>query len=154
MENLKTSKLRYLLKKATVTAELSHDDSRKVGALLIAPNSGATLSEGFNGYVRGAPDDKLPKTRPEKYQYIMHAEANLITNAARHGVKTEGAILIVTLSPCTHCLRLCWQAGIDTIYFPKSEIYNDFYNSINMGDLNVIVAEVDEFIKLSLKRVQ
>jgi dCMP deaminase len=53
----------------------------------------------------------------------VHAEANAIVQAARHGVRIEGASIYVTASPCWGCFRLIANAGISRIGF--GEFYRD-----------------------------
>ena len=144
-------KLKNVLKKSLVAAENSHDSQTQVGSVLVTKETNATMADGFNGFVRGAPDGVLPTTRPEKYDYMIHAEENIICHCARHGIKTDGCFIVNTLSPCKRCIRLCWQAGIDTVYFPSDNLYGDFEQSLNMGDLNIKIDKIGtEFIKLTL----
>jgi len=42
----------------------------------------------------------------------VHAEANAIAFAARHGVAVEGAEMHTTLSPCVSCAQLLINAGL------------------------------------------
>ncbi len=144
--------LESLMREAEEVASRSKDSETKVGAVLISPKDFSTLSTGYNGFIRGANDESLPTHRPEKYPYMRHAEDNIITNCARKGISTNEGILICTLSPCTNCLRLCWQAGIKTVYF-KTE-YRDFQKSKDMGDLNLDIVKISEElfrIDLSIK---
>lgn len=53
----------------------------------------------------------------------VHAEANAIAFAARHGVKLEGSTLFVTLSPCVPCAKLIINAGIVEVVY--STVYRD-----------------------------
>ncbi len=53
----------------------------------------------------------------------VHAEANAIAQAARNGVRIEGASIYVTASPCWGCFRLIANAGILRIVF--GEFYRD-----------------------------
>lgn len=145
---IKEPKLDSYFKRARTIALNSHDSQTKVGALLINNESGAVIADGFNGFVRGAPDNKLPNTRPDKYQYMIHAEENLICNAVRHGIKTDNCVIFCTLSPCKKCLRLLYQAGISVIYF--KDIYGDLDYSSNMGDLKFNIEEVGTFYKLTI----
>lgn len=46
----------------------------------------------------------------------VHAEANAIAFAARHGVATNHAYLYTTLSPCVPCSQLIINAGIERVY--------------------------------------
>ena len=47
----------------------------------------------------------------------IHAEANLIAFAAKHGVSLEGSTIYVTHSPCTNCAKLLINAGVQTVNF-------------------------------------
>ena len=142
--------LSNLFKQARVVAENSHDSETQVGALLIKENTGAVVASGYNGFIRGANDMILPKTRPGKYPYIIHAEQNLLLNCARHGIMTEGCFMVVTLSPCSQCMRMAWQSGITKIYFDDE--YRDFKEQLKMHDLNVWVGKVGSktIIELSI----
>lgn len=126
---------------AMAVARQSPDEQTKVGALLIHGKTGAVISSGFNGFVRKGPDDILPKTRPNKYDYIVHAETNLICNCARHGISTDRCFIYCTLSPCIHCLRQVYQSGIQWVFF--KDTYRDFDKNKMMLDLHLKVTEID-----------
>ena len=53
----------------------------------------------------------------------VHAEANAIVQAARNGVRIDGASIYVTASPCWSCFRLIANAGVNKISF--GEFYRD-----------------------------
>lgn len=120
---------------AEVVAQRSHDSETKVGAVLINNTSGAIVATGYNGFIRGAPDDTLPTTRPEKYEYIIHAEQNLISNCARHGISMDNCSLISTLSPCKLCMRMLINCGITGVI--AKNLYRDFGDIEKMKDANV-----------------
>lgn len=130
------------MKQAEVVAERSHDAETKVGAILINNESGAVIAQGYNGFVRGADDTKLPRTRPDKYPYMVHAEQNLMANCARHGISMENTSLIITLSPCTVCMRLMWQAGITRVIC--RDLYRDVSKILEMEDLHVDISRTEE----------
>lgn len=142
-------KLKYYHTRAIATASASPDPSTKVGALLIHGESGAVIAEGYNGFVRGAEDDKLPTTRPEKYDYIIHAETNLLCNAVRHGISTSKCAMFCTISPCIKCMRMLYQAGITEVYVKG--FYGDFEQSASMLDLSLSVTTQGEFSKIEIK---
>lgn len=50
----------------------------------------------------------------------IHAEANAIVFAARHGVPLDGATMYSTYSPCGKCAQLIVAAGIKAFYWAKS----------------------------------
>ena len=47
----------------------------------------------------------------------VHAEANAIAQAAKHGIATDGATIYVTLEPCLACLKLVISAGIKKVFY-------------------------------------
>lgn len=132
---MKISKNKNYIDVAVAVSARSHDAETKVGALLVENESGAILSTGYNGFVRGADDEGLPNTRPDKYEYMLHAEVNLITNAARHGISTNNTTLVCTMSPCKHCMRMLVNCGITKVI--TKELYKDFNDILSMKDISV-----------------
>jgi dCMP deaminase len=120
---------------AEIVAQRSHDSETKVGAVLVNNKSGAILATGYNGFVRGVNDAVLPSKRPEKYEYILHAEQNLISNCARHGISMEDCSLFCTLSPCKLCMRMLVNSGITKVI--AKTLYKDFNEILNMKDIKV-----------------
>lgn len=141
-------KLNNYYNRALPIAAQSPDPSTKVAALLIHKESGSVLSDGFNGFIRKAPDHKLPTTRPEKYNYIVHAEMNLICNAVRHGVSVDKCVVFCTISPCIKCMRCLYQCGITEIYVKG--FYSDFEECSSMLDLNLKVTTIGDFSKIEM----
>ncbi len=127
-------KIAKYMRIAETVSELSHDDETKVGAILVSNKTGNLLMEGFNGFIRGADDGALPRTRPDKYQYMVHAEENLVASCTRHRVSLEDCIVFCTLSPCIKCCRLLWQAGITNVII--KEKYRDFETVRSSLDLS------------------
>ncbi len=127
---------------AETIAARSHDAETKVGAILVNNKSGAIIATGYNGFVRGANDETLPNTRPEKYEYILHAEQNLISNSARHGISMEDCSLVCTLSPCKLCMRMLINCGITKVV--AKSLYKDFNDILNMKDIKVEVSQEDD----------
>lgn len=94
----------------------SKDPSRKIGA--IAVNSdGVILSQGYNGFPRGFDDSKENfDNREIKYKYIVHAEANLIYNAARVGASLKDSTIYVWGLPvCGECAKAIAQVGVSRV---------------------------------------
>ena len=90
----------------------SKDESTKVGALFIMPDTYEILTLGYNGMPRNVNENlRSRKTRPLKYDFYEHAERNAIYNAARTGVHLNGSICIVTMFPCCDCARGIIQSG-------------------------------------------
>lgn len=102
-------------------SEWSKDRSTKVGAVIVGPSLNV-LSTGYNGFPRGVDDAvEARHQRPVKYAWTEHAERNAIYNAARHGVKLEGATLYSTWYPCCDCARAAVQSGIVTLVTPAPD---------------------------------
>jgi dCMP deaminase len=119
----------YLMDIAQVVAARSTCDRLQVGAVIA--RSGRVLSTGYNGAPSGMPHCDHTCTCDEDYpdqdyqltlhrptcpagpcNNTIHAEANAIIFAARHGVATENAEMFVTHAPCLICARLIINAGI------------------------------------------
>lgn len=147
---MKLSKLKNLMETAESVAKNSHDVETKVGGLLVG-KQGELILASYNGFVIGADDDSLPKTRPEKYPILIHCEANAIYQAARRGISIDGCSMVCTLSPCVSCCRALWQSGVRTIYF--KEFYRDFDSQKELKDLDLKVEKYGQYYKLELKLV-
>jgi dCMP deaminase len=132
---MRQNKIENYMEHAIVAAKRSHDKQTQVGAILVKNDSGAIIATGFNGFVRGAPDSVLPNTRPDKYEFMMHAEENIISHCTRHGISALNTTLYCTLSPCARCTRLLWQSGITKVVAKTK--YSDWESVLNMRDLHV-----------------
>lgn len=149
MNELKTEKVLSYLRRADVVSENSPDSETKVGAVLISKKTGSVVSEGYNGFVRGTNDAALPKTKPEKHEFVIHAEANLICNAARNGVVTDDCFVVQTHSPCVHCARLLYQCGITTVYY--KEFHRRTEEVKRLGDLQLKYTAFENYTKIEIE---
>lgn len=102
-----------------IAAKQSKDSDTQVGAVLFDGDN--PVSIGYNGIARGVKDLPWRLNRPEKYNWMVHAEMNCITNAARNGVKTLGTTLYVNRYPCLSCASAIVNAGIKKIYVTEAE---------------------------------
>lgn len=149
MKEIKPEKVLNLIAMAEIAASASPDAETKVGSILVSKKTGSVVSTGFNGFVRGANDDVIPKTRPEKYEYVIHAESNLICNAARNGVTTDDCFIVQTHSPCVHCARLLYQCGITTVFY--KEFYRGTEEVKRLGDLQLKYTSFDKYTKIEIE---
>ncbi len=97
-------------------ARTKSKDSTQVGAALVTDRKAVILT-GYNGPPMGVRDTPERRERPAKYLFASHAEANLISFAARNGIKTEGCRVYVTHFPCAHCAKTLIQAGICEVVY-------------------------------------
>lgn len=105
----------YLMGFARHAATGSKGDTQ-VGAVLVSPGRTIRLT-GYNGPPRGVLDTAERRRRPTKYLFDCHAEQNLISFAARDGIRTEGCSVFVTHEPCCVCAGVLIQAGIVEIVY-------------------------------------
>lgn len=102
----------------------------QVGALAVRDDR--VIETGYNGAPAGMPHCRHPKeewgagyaSSPQAKAYAaelltcqiaIHAEANLICHAAKHGSSLIGTTIITTLSPCVACARMLIQCGISKV---------------------------------------
>jgi dCMP deaminase len=113
----------YFMAIALQVASRSTCDRKHVGAVIVRDRM--ILATGYNGSIRGIAhcDDEGHLMEDGHCVRTVHAEANAIVQAARNGVRLEGADIYVTASPCFGCFKLIANAGIRRIAF--HEFYRD-----------------------------
>ena len=67
-------------------------------------------------YVNGDPRNNFHKGDHIEISTAIHAEAQMIAEAARKGVSLEGADMYVTVFPCPPCAKLIAFSGIKNLY--------------------------------------
>lgn len=113
----------YFMNIARQAATRSTCDRKHVGAVIVRDKT--ILSTGYNGSIRGMPhcDDVGHMMESDHCVGTVHAEANAIIQAAKNGVRIDGAEIYTTASPCWNCFKLIANAGIRIIYY--GEFYRD-----------------------------
>jgi len=113
----------YFMAIALQVATRATCDRKHVGAVIVRDRT--ILSTGYNGSIRGLGhcDEEGHMMDDGHCVRTVHAEANAIVQAARNGVRIEGASIYVTASPCWNCFKLIANAGLDRICF--GEFYRD-----------------------------
>lgn len=118
-----------LLDIAAVMAARSTCSRGQVGAVIA--RDGRILSSGYNGAPAGmkhclhppgeyAADDGTAAAgcaTTSRCTTSVHAEANAIAFAARHGVALDDAALYCTLAPCVCCAQLIINAGLAGVVY-------------------------------------
>lgn len=119
---------------AEVISSSSTADRRKVGAVISSPD-GRIISSGYNGTPSGMSNicELEGITKPE----VIHAEANAILAAAKHGIPLKGSKLFVTLSPCIECAKMIIQSGVTQVVY--KEEYRDMAGVALLRDAGIIV---------------
>ncbi len=101
----------YFLGLAKVVSQRSHDAQTQHGCVITDQNN-RILGLGYNGFPRGLDDTVLPKTRPDKYPWMIHAERNALSNCV---IRPENAIAYVTGQCCNDCIMALWQEGVTSV---------------------------------------
>lgn len=114
---------RYFMNLAREAASRSTCPRKAVGAVLVRDK--AVLATGYNGSIRGLAHCTEEGCLLENGHCVrtVHAEANALIQAARHGVRIEGAHCYVTASPCWDCFKLLANAGVTRVVF--GEFYRE-----------------------------
>jgi dCMP deaminase len=112
---------------AHLVAERSTCLRRKVGA--IAVKEKRILATGYNGAPAGLAHCldigclrerlKIPSGQRHELCRGLHAEQNIIIQAAVHGVSIAGATIYCTTQPCLICTKMLINCGITAIYFAE-----------------------------------
>ena len=110
----------YFMNIAEQVATRSTCSRKHVGAVIVRDRT--ILSTGYNGSLRGAPhcDEAGHDIENDHCVRTVHAEANAVAQAAKHGVRIDQSEIYVTASPCLTCFKLVANAGITTVYYKES----------------------------------
>lgn len=110
----------YFLKIASVVGERSTCRRHHMGAIAVRDKH--ILATGYNGAAAGLKDclelgclrDELgiPSGTRHEICRAIHAEQNVIIQAALHGVSLEGATVYCTHTPCILCAKMMVNARI------------------------------------------
>jgi len=102
----------YFLGLAKVVSQRSHDIHTQHGCVITDQNH-RILGVGYNGFPKNLDDTILPKSRPEKYHWMVHSERNALSNCI---VRPDNGIAYVTGQCCNDCIIALWQEGISEVY--------------------------------------
>lgn len=132
----------YFMSIAQLVARRSTCLRRQVGAVLVKDKN--ILATGYNGTPSGIAHceqtgclrDQLNVPSGERHELCrgLHAEQNVILQAAKHGISIDGATIFCTHAPCIICAKMIINSGIREI------VYLDGYPDILSKD---ILAESD-----------
>ncbi len=121
----------YFLKVAAVVAERSTCCRHHVGAVAVRDKH--ILATGYNGAPAGFKDclelgclrNELGIPSGERHEICraIHAEQNVVIQAALHGGSLEGSTIYATHTPCVLCAKILTNARIKR--YVSFGIYND-----------------------------
>ncbi|MFW5998618.1 MAG: deoxycytidylate deaminase [Bacillota bacterium] len=115
----------YFMEMADLASRRATCLRRKVGAVLVKDKQ--ILATGYNGAPKNIlhcektgclrKEKDVPSGERHEICRGVHAEQNLVAQAAVHGVKTENATVYCTHQPCVICAKILINAGIQNIYY-------------------------------------
>jgi dCMP deaminase len=132
------------MKIAMEAATLSPDPSTQNGAAVLLAD-GRVVGADCNRFPVGVTESAERWERPLKYSFIEHAERNAIFNAARQGIKTEGATLVCQWAACSDCARAIVAAGFARLVRVRSdkEAHSQWAEEVALGDEIMIEGGVE-----------
>lgn len=115
----------YFMEITKLVAKRSTCLRRQVGAILVKDKK--ILATGYNGAPVGMEhcldigclreELKIPSGERHELCRGLHAEQNAIIQAAFHGVSIKGSTLFCTNLPCSICIKMIINAGIETVVY-------------------------------------
>lgn len=103
----------YFLSLAFLISTRSKDAQSQCGCVLVDENN-HIVATGYNSFIAGLPDNELPNVRPDKYEWMLHAEeaamAHMNVNPWSKQIRAY-----LTGPPCFRCLQRLANANITTI---------------------------------------
>ncbi|MDK2897548.1 MAG: dCMP deaminase [Candidatus Atribacteria bacterium] len=118
----------YFISIACLVSTRSTCLRRQVGAVLVREKR--ILATGYNGAPSGLPHctpdtclrtvRAVPSGKEQELCRGLHAEQNVIIQAALHGVSTRDSTLYCTHKPCSLCTKMIINAGIRRVVFRNS----------------------------------
>ncbi len=100
-----------LLKSAYSKALESIDPSTQNGAILVN-RLGNIILAAVNAFPAGIAETPERQEKPLRYTFRVHAERNLIYQAAKMNIETDGLTMVCCWAPCTDCAQAIIQSGI------------------------------------------
>ena len=110
-----------LIKIAYSEAKKSKNPSTQNGAVLIDDKGNIILSA-MNSFPDGIVETKERQIKPLRNKFSVHAERNVLYQAAQLGIKTKGLTMVCPWATCIDCARGIIQAGIKCLVVHKQAL--------------------------------
>lgn len=118
----------YFIETAYLVSQRSTCLRRHVGAVLVKDRQ--ILATGYNGAPTGVTHcekigclrEKLKVPSGQRHEICrgLHAEQNVLLQAAKHGVSVRGSCLYITNAPCSICAKMIINAGITEVIIAEN----------------------------------
>ena len=126
-QDMRASWPRYFMDIACLVAQRSTCLRRKVGAIAVLDRR--ILATGYNGAPSGVPhclevgclrqQMGIPSGQRHEICRGIHAEQNVIIQAAVHGISLRGAEIFCTTQPCIICAKMLINCGVKKIWIAE-----------------------------------
>ncbi len=141
----------YFMNLAYEIAERSTCVRRKVGSIAIRDKR--IIATGYNGAPPGIPHCtketclrtvmNIPSGEQQQLDLAVHAEQNLLVQAAKFGFSLNGCTVYCTTMPCFTCAKLLYSVGVSRIFYVES--YPDQISENFLKQVPMKVAKLFEF---------
>lgn len=140
-------------------AQRSSDWWRQVGAVLIAPEAvleahNEHLPNEYTPYLNSDPRNALKKGTDMDLFTAIHAEANVIAQAAARGLKTRGAYMYVTTFPCPNCANLIAVSGIKRLFFSGGYTMLEGEEVLRRAGVQLVFVDLENNLDNVVKRIE
>ncbi len=103
-----------------------YQENRKIGAVIVQDKR--IMTTGYNGAPAGIKTCvergecmrqklNIPSGTRHEMCYAVHAEQNAIIQAAKLGIRIDGATIYCTHQPCVLCTKMLINAGISRVVY-------------------------------------
>ena len=139
----------YFLKIASVVAERSTCLRHHMGAVAVKDKH--ILTTGYNGAAAGLKDclelgclrnaNNIPSGTRTEICRAIHAEQNVIIQAALHGISLEGCTIYCTHTPCVLCAKMMINARVKRVVIFTKYADDSFKELFSEAGITVDILE-------------
>lgn len=138
-----------IMAQAFKEAKKSPDWWRQIGAILIRDKKSILIAHNaplpseytLNAFGDPRSNFDAQEAKYKEFSKFIHAEANLIAEAAKKGIVTDGASLYLTSFPCPACAKMIAVAGIKEIYYSKGYSLLDAEDILRAFDIKITLVK-------------
>ena len=138
----------YFMAITELVAKRSTCLRRRVGAIVV--KNKRILATGYNGAPAGLrhceevgclrENSSIPSGTRHELCRGLHAEQNVIIQAAYHGISIRGGTLYCTNKPCVICTKMIINAGIRSVYYLEG--YDDSLSDQMLAEAGLEIARL------------
>jgi dCMP deaminase len=140
---------KMMMSNAFEESKKSPDWWRQIGAILVRDKKPVLIAHNTalpSEYTLNALGDPRSNFDAGEAQYkdlgkFIHGEANVIAQAAKQGIATDGAYIYVTTFPCPACAKLIAVAGIKEVYYSKGYSMLDAEDILKAFDIKITLVK-------------